>query len=81
MISGDKERDLLMKDLPEHVIERIYQDIGQASMCWEHIDRAGVFQTEDACKIAFDLCSFIISGLQGKEEREDVKNDNDWNDR
>lgn len=29
----------------------IYQALGAASMCWEHVEKAGVFQSDRASKI------------------------------
>ena len=52
-------RKPLSERLPKHVFERIHQDIGQASMCWENIDKAGVFDAKKAGEISFELCHFI----------------------
>ena len=53
--------------LPEKVFTRIHEDIGHASMCWTNIEQAGVFKSEVACEIAFDLCHYIADLLEGKE--------------
>jgi hypothetical protein len=58
------EKKPLSERLPAHVFERIHQDIGQASMCWEHLDSAGTFDAERASNIAFELCHFIADELE-----------------
>ena len=58
----------LSKRLPENVFNRIHEDIGQASMCWDRIEKAGIFHSEKASKIAFDLCHFIANELEGMIE-------------
>jgi hypothetical protein len=47
------------KRLPEEIVERIYQDIGYASTCWENLDNTGVYDSTRAAEIAMDLCNFI----------------------
>ena len=49
--------------------ERIYQDIGQASMCWENIGKAGVFDAKKAGEIAFELYHFIADVIDKEEEK------------
>ena len=64
----------LSERLPEHVFNRIYRDIGQASMCWEYPEKAGVFDEKKALDIAFGLCRFIADvieeGYHGKLHRD-----------
>jgi len=50
--------------LPEVINEQIYQSIGQASMCWENVDKAGVFDSIEASKISDTLCNFIADKLE-----------------
>ena len=42
----------------------VMQAIGQASMCWEFPERAGVFQSEQAIKVANKLTDEINSVLK-----------------
>ena len=58
------ERKSLNERLPEHIFERIHQDIGQATTCWEHLNSAGTFDAERAGQIAFELCHFIADELE-----------------
>lgn len=37
----------------------ICEAVGEASMCWEHVDRAGVFNTTLASQVASDLTSAV----------------------
>lgn len=39
--------------------EAVGQAIGAGSMCWEHVDRAGVFQSDQAKIIVDELVRFI----------------------
>ena len=39
----------------------VHQAIGAASMCWEHVDRAGVFESDRAAEIAAALLAEIES--------------------
>jgi hypothetical protein len=68
------ERDLressLSEQLPEHIFTRIHEDIGQASMCWDSPEKAGVFHSEEASVIVFNLCQFISDELTKKEVNE-----------
>lgn len=61
-------RKPLSERLPEYVFNRIHQDIGQASMCWGNIDKAGVFDAKKAADIAFELCHFIADILDSEQE-------------
>ena len=42
----------------------VMQAIGQASMCWEFPERAGVFQSDNAIKVAEKLIEEINSVLK-----------------
>lgn len=54
----------LSERLPEEVFTRVHQDIGQASMCWENVEGAGVYDATKASEIAFDLCHYIADKLE-----------------
>ena len=41
----------------------IFQAIGEASMCWEYPENAGIFQTERAEKIGLDLMRNLQKGM------------------
>ena len=45
--------------LPTYIREKIFTTIGQASMCWESIERAGIFDSNQASAIGEDLCEFF----------------------
>ena len=60
-----KGKKLLFEDIPEHISERVYSDIGQASMCWENPEKAGVFDDQQAAEIGLGLCQFIIREKNG----------------
>jgi hypothetical protein len=49
--------------------EKIFESIGSASMCWEHVDKAGVFDSTTACTIGEDLCSFIADEIEKAQRR------------
>jgi hypothetical protein len=64
-MKGNKMRsNSLSERLPEDIYTRVYQDIGEASMCWENIEGAGTFESEQASKIAFELCHYIADKLE-----------------
>lgn len=45
--------------LPTYIREKIFTTIGQASMCWESIEKAGIFDSNQASVIGEDLCEFF----------------------
>ena len=49
--------------LSKEVVEEIYITVGQASLCWEKPEKAGVFQTTQASAIALNLCEFIAAKI------------------
>lgn len=49
----------------EGPLQAILLAIGAASMCWEHVDRAGVFQSQDASAIADVLYAHLYSTTAG----------------
>lgn len=62
----DLREKSLSERLPERIFERIHQDIGEASMCWEKIEGAGTFDTTHASTIAFNLCQFVADELDAR---------------
>lgn len=42
-------------DTPRTLRQIVGEAIGQATMCWEHIDQAGIFDSERATQIIDDL--------------------------
>jgi hypothetical protein len=42
-------------------MERIFQAIGTASMCWEHVDLAGVFNEQQASNVASALIDDLLA--------------------
>jgi hypothetical protein len=61
-----EDKKSLCGRLPELIFSRIHQDIGRASMCWEHPEQAGRFLCEVASNIAYDLCIFVAEELEKK---------------
>lgn len=51
----ETKKQSLSEILPESIFNKVHECIGQASMCWENIEAAGVFKSEMALKIAEDL--------------------------
>jgi hypothetical protein len=51
-------------DIPVHIREQVYMDIGHASMCWDKPEGAGVFHSEEAAEVARSLCQFIIEEIK-----------------
>ena len=55
--------------MPYYIRKRVLTDMGQASMCWEHPEGAGVFDTTQAIEIGDALCQFIRDEIKkGIEE-------------
>lgn len=44
----------------ETVEEAIFQALGAASMCWEHIEKAGIFESTRAKAIGDDLVARLV---------------------
>lgn len=62
-----KEKKLSFDDIPVLIRERVYSDIGEASICWENPEGCGTFETEHAARINLELCQFIL------DQTEEVK--------
>lgn len=54
-----KRQKALSERLPENIFSEIHQAVGHASMCWKD----GVFDTEQASEVAFNLCHFIADEM------------------
>ena len=61
-------RPALSNRLPEKVFDRIHQDVGSASMCWERPEGAGTFDAMHASNIAFELCHYVADLLDEKSK-------------
>ena len=71
----------LSERLPEEIYMRIHQDIGQASMCWDNIEGAGTFKSEESSKIAFELCHYIADKLEVTDnEKKVIRTTRRWED-
>lgn len=72
-LSGTAPIDLGSRDvalsqrLPAHLVDRIYQDIGTATMAWENIGGAGVFKSEQAARVAEQLGHVIADELDERD--------------
>ncbi len=64
-----KEKKLSFNDIPEYIRERVYSDIGEASMCWENPEKAGIFDSQKAAKIGLNLCLFILEQIEKEKKR------------
>lgn len=47
-------------DRAEDIGAAIRQALGSASMCWEHVERAGVFHPDEANRIANGLLEWVL---------------------
>ena len=60
-----------MKTKEEQIDElraTVHQTIGQASMCWQHICGAGIYQQHAAEKTAESLIAYLFDKMELKEE-------------
>lgn len=66
-----KRRQEMIKfdDFPVHIRERVYADIGEASMCWEKPEGCGIFDSQNAARIGLELCQFIIDLTEETKKR------------
>jgi hypothetical protein len=48
----------------EVMINKVYEALGEASMCWEYPEKAGIFDSTKAKEIGEKLEKFIISLLE-----------------
>ena len=55
--------------IPYYIRRRVLTDIGQASMCWEEPEKAGVFDTEKAVEIADALCHYIADKIEKEKKK------------
>lgn len=60
-------RKPLEQRLPPHLVDRIYQEIGSATMAWENISGAGVFKSEMAARIALELGHAFADELDARD--------------
>ncbi len=48
----------------ERVLQKLVMEaVGAASMCWEHIDRAGVFDADKASRVGNQLIEELVNML------------------
>jgi hypothetical protein len=65
-MENENDEKSLSEVLPESIFKAIHVAIGEASMCWENVDKAGVFDSERARKIAYKLCWDIVESPEIK---------------
>jgi hypothetical protein len=63
-----REKKLSFDDIPVHIRERVYSDIGEASMCWENPGGCGISNSENAARISLELCQFILDQIEKVKE-------------
>jgi hypothetical protein len=59
------------EDLP--LSEILLQALGAASMCWEHVDRAGVFNDVRAAQIGKSLQAEVEAALERQDRRTEAR--------
>jgi len=60
----DKRDKSLSERISEEIYMRVFQDIGAASMCWTNVEGAGIYDSNKASEIAFNLCHYIADQLE-----------------
>lgn len=63
MALPQKERPLCYR-VPSKIYHDVYEAIGAASMCWNPRPSTEVFHSEEASKVAVDLCFKIADELE-----------------
>jgi len=63
------EIELTREHIPENIRVRVFIDIGQASMCWESPEHAGIFDDKQASEIATSLCQFVVAEIKKAKEK------------
>ena len=66
----NKNGRTLYEALGEEAYNKIGEAVGAATMCWENINAAGVFESEKAGKIVNELCWFIVELIENKHSTE-----------
>jgi hypothetical protein len=56
-----KNEKSLNKIIPGSILSIIYQAIGEASMCWDNVSGAGVFDSKRATEVAHRLCWSLVN--------------------
>ena len=57
--TGKVESKMSFLDKATTLEEAVFQALGAASVCWENIDKAGVFKSERARDIGMELLEWI----------------------
>jgi flavin-dependent dehydrogenase len=60
--SGVSER------MSEELFSSVFQAVGNASMCWDNIGGAGIFEAMRAGEIAFELCHLIADEIEAERD-------------
>ena len=58
----------LNERLSEELFSAIHQAIGQASTCWSNLEGAGMYESNRASEIAFNLCHLVADEIEKKKE-------------
>jgi hypothetical protein len=54
----------LCKRLPSHVVTRVFESLGTASGCWDKLEGAGVFRSEECLAVGSNLCNFLADEIE-----------------
>jgi hypothetical protein len=63
----------LADDMQGQLTTAVFQAIGSASMCWEHVDRAGVFHSERAKWVGDGLMAWLTTFADYRFERDQAE--------
>ncbi len=55
--------DDMKEKLGDDLVQKIYETVGSASMCWQFPEKAGVFRSEKASEVALELCEYLCTRL------------------
>jgi hypothetical protein len=62
-----KRKKSLGEVFPEFLFESVHLAIGEATTCWENVEKAGGFKSEHASEIAEKLCWGIHDYFKGSK--------------
>lgn len=57
----------VIPNLPPALAQRIGELVGEATMQWEHIDQAGIFQSTEAARIVEEIKAAVAEAFDARE--------------